>query len=69
MQSFVNERSRPVALHAEDVPVSVDHEADLSKELQLVLEAASGLLRLDQVTEHPDLRSLPLDVGVTGRQP
>lgn len=42
---------------------------DLPRQPQLVLQEASHLFRLDHVTEHPDLRPLPLDVGVARWQP
>lgn len=57
-----------LALHAEDDPASVDRQADLSLQLQLVLQKVTHLLWVDQVTEDPDLCSLPLDVGVTRGQ-
>lgn len=44
-------------------------EADGPTELQLVLQAASHLLRVEDVAEDPDLGPLPLDVGVTRGQP
>lgn len=56
-------------LHAEDVSQSVNRQADPPRQLQLVLQETSHLLRVEDVTEHPDLRPLPLDVGVTRRQP
>lgn len=57
-----------LALHAEDVPAPVDRQADLSLQLQLVLQEVTHLLWVEQVTEDPDLCSLPLDVGVARGQ-
>lgn len=56
-----------VRLHAEDVVQPVNRQADPPRQLQLVLQETPHLLRVDHVTEHPDLRPLPLDVGVTRR--
>ncbi len=56
-------------LQAEDVSQSVDRQDDPPWQLQLLLQESSHLLRVENVTEHPDLRPLPLDVGVTRRQP
>lgn len=44
-------------------------EADGPTELQLVLQAASHLLRVGHVAEDPDLGPLSLDVGVARGQP
>lgn len=57
------------ALHPEDVPPPADHETDLSTQLQLILQEVTHLLWVDHVTVHPDLCQLPLNVGVTHRQP
>lgn len=44
-------------------------EADGPRELQLVLQGASHLLRVEHVAENPDLGPLSLDVGVARGQP
>lgn len=56
-------------LHAEDVSQPADRQADPPRQLQLVLQETSHLFRVDDVAEHPDLRPLPLDVGVARWQP
>lgn len=56
-------------LHAEDDPPSVVAEANGPTEVQFVLQAASHLLRVEHVAEHPDLSPLSLDVGITRGQP
>lgn len=56
-------------LDAEDDPPPVVAEADGPRELELVLQAVSHLLRVEHVAEDPDLSPLPLDVGVTRGQP
>lgn len=43
-------------------------ESDGPTELQLVLQEASNLLRVEHVAENPDLGPLSLDVGVTRGQ-
>lgn len=55
-------------LHAEDVSQSVNRQADPPRQPQLVLQETSHLLGAEDVAEHPDLRPLPLDVGVARRQ-
>lgn len=69
MESLQMNRTRWVSLQAEDDSQFSDRQADRSRQLQLVLQETPHLLREQNVTEHPDLRPLPLDVGVTRRQP
>lgn len=57
------------ALHAEDVSLPVHPKANRSRQLQLVLQETPHLLRIENITEHPDLRPPSLDVGVACRQP
>lgn len=57
------------SLHAEDVSQSVDRQADTPRQLQLLLQEMPHLLRVCNITEHPDLRTVPLDVSVARRQP
>lgn len=61
-------RLSEAALHAEDGSQSVDRQVDPPRQLQLLLQEASHLLGVENVTEHADLRPLPLDVGVARRQ-
>lgn len=56
-------------LHAEDVSLPVDRQDDRPRQLQLGLQETSHLLGVEHVAEHPDLRPVPLDVGVARGHP
>lgn len=63
--AFIPTRTR---LQAKDVSELAHVQPDAAHQLQTLLQEVAHLLRVRHVAEHPDLRMLPLDVGVARGQ-